>query len=403
MFGRLIFVLLLGVSRLVAQESAAGPLISCPGHHLPDSSITDLPLRNLRISERASAKFIPRYFQVPDSVQKVVQAAFEVWNKILISPVPIHIHVHWESLSAGTLATAGSERVYKNFKNAPFRDVWYPSALADALSGESVNGDNSDIVLRINRDASWNLNYNGPQNFRYYDMLTVVIHEIAHGIGFMSSFELSGTTRVKWGIQNLPFIYDRYIVDVGGNGLVNNRFYTNDSEELLQEVTGNNIFFQIDSGAYQQRKPRLHTERPFAPGASLSHVANNQIFQIDGRDRLMLPTISLGARYNYPGNGILAMLFQIGWALNFYEFEREYGYSTGSFSLFPNPGTDKVHLRVSNFNPDAAMHYYLLDATGRILNSRQVSTEETEISLKELPAGRYFLRVGEQSLPLLKL
>ncbi len=403
MFGRLIFILLLGVSRLAAQEWAAGPLISCPGHFLPAGAETDLPFRQLRVSERPSSKFIPRYFQVPDSVQKVVEAAYEVWNKILISPVPIHIDVHWEPMSIGTLATAGSDRVYKNFRNAPFRDVWYPSALADALSGSSINDNNPDIVLKINSKAEWNLDYQGPQNFRYYDMLSVMIHEIAHGIGFMSSFEPSGTTRVKWGIQNLPFIYDRYIIDQSGNALVNNRFYTNDSEDLLKEVTEKNVFFQVDSGTYSQRKPRLHTENPFSAGASLSHIANSQTSQTDNRDRLMLPTLSLGARYHYPGNGILAILFQMGWALNFYEFDREYGYVTGSFSLFPNPGTDRVYLKVHNFSAGTEMHYHLLDATGRLLNSRQIDTEETEISLKELPPGRYFLRIGDRSLPVLKM
>lgn len=403
MFGRLVFILLLGFSRLAAQESAAGPLISCPGHHFADSSAVDLPLRHLRLNESPSARFLPSYFNVPDSVRVVVEAAFGVWDKILISRVPIHIHVYWEAMGASMLATAGSDRVYKNFKNAPLREVWYPSALADALIGESVNGNNPDIVLKINSEAGWNLDYEGPQTFRHYDMLSVIIHEIAHGIGFMSSFELNGSTRVKWGIQNVPFIYDQYMLDQSGNSLVNNRFYTNDSEELLRTVTETNIFFQIDSGAYSQRRPRLHTEKPFSAGASLSHIANGQAPQSDSRDRLMLPTLSLGARYHYPGNGILAMLFQMGWALNFYEFEREYGYAARAFSVFPNPGTNQIRLKISDFNPDTGMHYYLIDATGRVLNSQQVSREETEISLKELPAGRYFLRVGEQSLPVIKL
>lgn len=403
MFGRLVLIMLLGVFRLAAQESAAGPLIACPGHPVQEGFGEELLFRHLRISERPSAKFIPRYFQVPDSVQKVVEAAFSVWDKILISPVPIYIHVYWEPMSGGTLASAGSDRVYKNFENAPLRDVWYPSALADALSGRSINGDNPDIVLKINSNAEWNLDYEGPQNFRYYDMLSVMIHEIAHGIGFMSSFEMNGSTRVKWGIQNLPFIYDRYITDQAGNGLVNNRFYTNDSEALLKEVTERNIFFEVDSGQYSRQRPRLHTEIPFSAGASLSHISNSQPAQTDSRDRLMLPTLSLGARYHFPGNGILAILFQMGWALNFYEFEREYTYAARMFSVFPNPGTNQVRLKVSDFNPDTGMFYYLMDATGRVLNSRQVRAEETEISLKELPAGRYFLRVGGQSLPVVKL
>lgn len=403
MFRGIVFILLLGATRLVAQESAAGPLISCPGHGLPDSSLTELPLRYLRINAQPSAKFSPRYYDVPDSVKTVVEAAFGVWDKILISRVPIHIDVYWTDLVASTLATAGSDRVFKNFKNAPLNNVWYPSALADALSGESVNGNNPDIVLKINRNVNWNLDYDGPQNFRYYDMLSVIIHEIAHGIGFMSSFEANGTERLKWGIQDLPFIYDQYVVDRNGNSLVDKRFYANDSEELLQEVTEREIYFHVDSGTYSVMQPRLHTSRPFSAGASLSHVSASQVYRPDDRDRLMLPTLSQGVRYHYPGNGILAILFQMGWALNFYELEREYRYLAGSFSLYPNPGTDRVYLKVNKFNPDKGMYYYLMDAKGAVLNSRQVTAEETEIPLKELPAGRYFLRVGELSLPVIKM
>ncbi len=403
MLGRLIFVLLWGAFPLLAQESAAGPVISCPGHALEAAPGEETAFRHFRISAQPSSKFIPTYYSVPDSVQVVVEAAFDVWDKILINPIPIHIDVYWESMSGGTLASAGSDRVFKNFKNAPLREVWYPSALADALAGESVNKNNPDIVLRINRNAEWNLDYTGAQNYRYYDMLSVIIHEIAHGIGFMSSFEASGSGNVKWGIQNLPFVYDRYIVNQEGHGLVDNRFYTSDSEALYKAVTEEDVFFQIDSGAHREPRPRLHTENPFSSGASLSHISSRQNLQPDNGDRLMLPSLSLGARYHFPGNGILAILFQMGWALNFYEFEREYGYATPAFSLFPNPGSDYIYLKIDNFNPETPTQYHLLDATGKILIHQTVREEETEISLKMLPSGRYFLRIGEHSLPVIKL
>ena len=380
MFARLVIICILGSARLLAQESAPVPLIACPGGFPAAMPEAEVPVRNFRLSERSTARFIPRYFDVPDSVQKVVETAVDIWGKILISPVPIHLDVYWETMTGNTLASAGSERVYKNFENAPLREVWYPSALADALSGRSVNANNPDIVLKINRDAAWNLNYEGPANFRYYDMLSVIIHEIAHGIGFMSSFEASGTRRVKWGVQNLPFIYDHYLADEAGNGLVNHRFYTNDSESLLKEVTERSIFFKIDSGAYHLNRPRLHTPTPFSAGASLSHISDRQPVPVDHRDRLMLPTLLPGARYHFPGDGILAILFQMGWALNFYEFEREYGYLVGSFSVFPNPANDLVLLKINAFTAEKETFYYLLDASGRVVKQRPVTQEETEIS-----------------------
>ena len=398
MFGRLFFILLAGTFPLSAQESATGPIISCPGHSLYASG--EQAYAKLRLNARPSAKFIPTYYQVPDSVRVVVETAFGIWDKILISPIPIHIDVHWEALNTGTLASAGSDRVFKNFNNAPFRDVWYPSALADALSGKSVNDTRPDIVLRINRDAAWNLDYSGMHNYRYYDMLSVIIHEIAHGIGFMSSFEASGDARLKWGIQNNPFIYDYFMIDEAGNNLVNNRFYTNDSEDLLKEVTEKPIYFQIDRGGYSEHKPRLHTENPFSSGASLSHLSSRQT--LTEGDRLMLPSLSLGARYHYPGDGVLAILFQMGWALNFYEFEREYEYPAEVFSVFPNPTAGYVMLKINDYTTDRKMQYHLLDATGRVLTTHAIQAEETEISVQHLPPGRYFLRVGTKSLPVVR-
>ena len=236
---RFTFLLLFVSQFVIGQDSAPGLHISCPQSHHVFSDVETLRSLRLKAGTLRSARFTATYHNdVPENVKAVVQEAFAIWGDILVSRVPIKTQIYWEELASTTLASAGSDKVYKNFRNAPFRDVWYPSALANAISGKSINDQNTDIILRINKNISWDIPSSmGPSGSGLYDLLSVILHEIAHGIGFVSSFEENGTNKVKWGIQNIPFIYDKYLIDTKNQELANNRFYTNDSEELHKVVT----------------------------------------------------------------------------------------------------------------------------------------------------------------------
>jgi hypothetical protein len=401
---RFVFVLLLVSQVLMGQQSAPGLHISCPAsHHIFSDTET---LRNLRVKSGTlrSARFTATYHDVPEHVKAVVQEAFAIWGDILISRVPIKTHIYWEELASSTLASAGSDKVYKNFPNAPQRDVWYPSALANAISGKSINDQNTDIILRINKNIFWAISSpTGPSGSGGYDLLSVILHEIAHGIGFVSSFEENGTTKVKWGIQNIPFIYDKYLVDTKNQELVNNRYYTNDSEELLKVVTGGDVHFKIAAGEYSNDYPLLHTPSPFSSGASLSHLSNSQFNLKDGRDRLMLPGLSSDRRYHYPGNGILAILYQIGWPLTNYDFEHNYPVSpdVNPITLFPNPASEYVILNLFGYTNETTFEVF--DTCGRAVSTGKIESIETEIATQNLSAGKYIVRVGSYSAPFIKL
>ena len=401
---RFVFILFFVSHLAMGQESAPGLHISCPqSHHALGDAET---LRSLRVHSGVlrSARFTATYHNVPENVKDVVQEAFAIWGDILVSRVPIKVQIYWEELDATTLASAGSDKVYKNFTNAPHRDVWYPSALANAISGKSINDQNTDIILRINKNISWGFSSSaGPSGSGLYDLLSVVLHEIAHGIGFVSSFEANGTTKVKWGIQNIPFIYDKYLVDTKNQELVNNRYYSNDSEELYKVVTGGDVHFKIGSGEYSNDYPLLHTPSPFSSGASLSHLSNSQYNLKDGRDRLMLPGLSSDRRYHYPGNGILAILYQIGWPLTNYEFEHNYPVSAdvNPITLFPNPASDYVILNLFGYTTETTFEVF--DNYGRPVSSGKIESIETVIATKNLSAGRYIVRVGAYSALFIKL
>jgi hypothetical protein len=61
-------------------------------------------------------------------------------------------------------------------------------------------------------------------------------------------------------------------------------------------------------------------------------------------------------------------------------------------SAFPNPTSDFLNLVVTNGDYEK-LSYQLFDLTGKLLDSRQVVSEHTEIMFAHLPAAMYYVRV----------
>ncbi|MGZ5365187.1 MAG: hypothetical protein ACXWD5_13765 [Mycobacterium sp.] len=127
----------------------------------------------------------------------VLRAAADVWQGALRSPVPIRVHATMDPLTpctsvSGLLGLGGAEQVFSGFPGAPRNNTWYPSALADYLAASDQDPNSHDINLTINS------NLNTPNCLDNKDwwygigaapdgtisLFNVVLHEIAHGLGF---------------------------------------------------------------------------------------------------------------------------------------------------------------------------------------------------------------------------
>ena len=63
--------------------------------------------------------------------------------------------------------------------------VFYPVALAEKIAGKSLNTDlEGDLVLTINSSVNWYMGTDGQTPKTKYDLVTVVLHEVCHGLGF---------------------------------------------------------------------------------------------------------------------------------------------------------------------------------------------------------------------------
>lgn len=111
------------------------------------------------------------------------QHAASIWGARLDSAVPIRIRAQFTPLGAGVLGSAGPVSVVRDFPNAPLSGTWYHVALANKLAGVDLLPANDDI----NANFSTNFNfYLGIDNNHgaLPDLVTVLLHEFAHGLGF---------------------------------------------------------------------------------------------------------------------------------------------------------------------------------------------------------------------------
>ncbi len=111
------------------------------------------------------------------------QHAADIWSARLDSNVPIRIRAQFTALGAGVLGSAGPVSVVRNFAGAPLANTWHHIALANKLAGVDLNPTADDINANFSTNFNFYLgidNNHGSQP----DLVTVLLHEFAHGLGF---------------------------------------------------------------------------------------------------------------------------------------------------------------------------------------------------------------------------
>ena len=151
------------------------------------------------------------------------RAAANKWGATLDSVVTVTIRSQWTALpcsdSAAVLGSAGAISIYRDFGGAPFASTWYNEALTGKLTTTDPDLANPEI------DATFNVNLGNPGcltgSFFYLgldnnhgtnvDLVTVLTHEFAHGLGFQT-FTDGATGTLNGGFAS---IYDRFLMDLG--------------------------------------------------------------------------------------------------------------------------------------------------------------------------------------------
>ena len=250
------------------------------------------------------SNFIVNFNTVPTVARGAVQAAIDVWSENFSSTVPINVNVSWGRASSyGILAAASAKNNFANFPNAPDKTLYYAAALANALAGKDIDPTAPELEITITSDAPWYYGTDGKCPPKSYDLESVILHEMGHGLGFISGNyydQYSGYGRID---QPTPF--DAYAQLPDGRRLADMPSPSIETGKALTSPlywSGENAI-KANNGI----KPPLYAPSIYEPGSSVSHL-DERTFSQSGANSVMTPNLDSGEVFHLPGSLLLAMI-----------------------------------------------------------------------------------------------
>jgi len=195
------------------------------------------------------------------------QYAADQWGATLTSAVPIRVAATFEPLTctenSAVLGAAGTNEIFAGFANAPKPNAWYPGALASKLAGTDLaTAGEAHIQARFNSrlglfpdcfpGAPFYLGLDNAHGSQI-DLVTVLLHELAHGLGFQSFTD--GQTGQQ--IDNRPAVWDYFMVDSSSNKTWVNM---SDEERRLSAISGNALAWS--GGHVTEWAPKVLAPQP---------------------------------------------------------------------------------------------------------------------------------------------
>jgi len=205
--------------------------------------------------------------------------ALDLWGTQLLGSVPVDISVSFILLEVGVLGR--SFRMQDFFDDGsyetPFHNTFYPSSLWNQLVKYDATM-MKDIVIEMNSYYSdefyYGLDANAPSGKR--DWVTIMLHEVTHGLGFMTNTTQDGyyffVDEDGWlNYADYPCIYTRQLY-AGLSGACVTEL-TEYERELL--YISNNLYAGRPNSylltANEGVRVKMYAPKPYKPGSSRSH------------------------------------------------------------------------------------------------------------------------------------
>jgi hypothetical protein len=255
-------------------------------------------------------------FESQPQARAAFQRAVDIWKTLITSSQTITINANWQPLRDRVLGAAGPTSIYRDFGQAQ-RQTWYPVALAEALTGRNLNNTDAEITATFNSTFTrWYFGLDGAPPASRFDFVSVVLHELCHGLGYVGGAE-AGNERGIILNDNFPTVFDRF-VSVPQSGVQSRPIidFPDNSQELFQQLTGNNLVVNgLQARFYNQNvRPRLYAPTPWDSGSSYSHW-DERSYTTGNRNALMTPAIAAATAIHTPGLTTLGFFQDMGWTV----------------------------------------------------------------------------------------
>lgn len=302
--------------RLFPQEAKSKPLIMATcyaGNKVKRIYVPPPKEYYSQANRKGGATITVKYSGFPAGAQAAVEYAARILESILPAGININVLATWEKITtAGVLAQASTTDLISGWDiDAQVPYAMYPIALAEKISGKSLNKvAEADIVLFVNNSVNWYLGTDGKTLSLKYDLVTVVLHELIHGLGFIDSMA-AGTTTASYGVSGVPMIYDTFVENAAGKRLTDTLAFRNPSIELLTALTSGQLYFNGPLIKYYSgARARLYAPATYDAGSSVSHLDENTYVTVNS---LMTPIIDMGEAVHDPGKFTMSILGDLGW------------------------------------------------------------------------------------------
>lgn len=197
-----------------------------------------------------------------------MEYAVGIWGETLFGTIPVVVHASIDELDPGVLGQAGplawgtSDATDTEFDKI---DTVYVSSLANQLLGEDFWPTDGDIQITYSSDYVddfyFGLDGNVPVD-KSYDFVTIVIHEMAHGLGFLDGIYEGGSY-----ITGNPFVYDHFLWYSGS--------YVVDLPEASRgtAITSDALYWDGENAKEANGGARIEIYAPttFSYGSSVGH------------------------------------------------------------------------------------------------------------------------------------
>ena len=312
---------------------------------------TRVPARSLGVDGQAAqaTAFEVTYTGFTPEAQAAFQHAVNITSSIISSPVTIRVAAEFKQFESER--TLGSARAnYFRRISGVAGGLWLPDALADKLTGLDLGPGEPDIVVEFtNREGVWYYGTDGNTPAGQFDLVTVVLHELFHGLGSSAAGrpltpEL-GTVRL-WvpGPDGLaygfPGFYDYYVIEGATTTLADKLIdkYEDPSAELLAALIGGNLYWVGGNGVANNGgiRPKLYAPNPWNQGSSYSHL-DEATYPAGNPNSLMTPRFGSAESIHDPGDIIRGMFTDMLWGVipnaPTVTFTEPTGTQTGSFNV----------------------------------------------------------------------
>ncbi len=281
--------------------------------------------RRLKSAAEAGADISVNYSLFPNEAKKAFEYAVSIWEQVISSPVKIYVQANWRSQDRNVLGSAGPTDYLTDFVGIPHENLYYPIALVEKLKQRQITGiSDPDISADFNKDINWYFGIDGKTPDSLYDFVTVVLHEIGHGLGFTGFFFVNEQigSYAYTDIGNAAS-FDRMVISNAGEQLIDSSVYKNPSEELRKALESGLLYVNspvaiLTSGG---EKPRLYSPSKWDDGSSVYHL-NDATYPPGNPNSLMTHAFGRGEAIHDPGPITRGILADVGWKSLFFDFEK---------------------------------------------------------------------------------